>query len=484
MNYRPIKICLYICIALLIMFGLTFLSQTKSIDQTETQEGFFIGDWHIKYPTANSFLMQKADSKDSFKTMDSIVDNIEVMKDEKEKLAQIPDFSKIDTLKVERISYPSNKHDFIAKLKSQLQSNHTRIIHYGDSQLEGDRITGYLRNRLQGVYNGSGSGFTPILQVYHTVSSNIEVSENWLRFAAFDPTQKRLEHKKYGAYTSLSRFTPDLDSVGHINTDTLFLVKASIDINIPKQSYARLKEYTEIGLHYGESHFPTSIKVYASGEKIQDGELIADGNYHNYKIILNEPTDLRIELEGKISPDFYGITLDGKEGVQIDNVAMRGSSGTIFASLDNENFSEMYQELDPKLLIFQYGGNSVPYLKDSTQIKQYAGYLKNHINWLKRKTKDAQVIYIGPSDMTTMIYGELKTYPLLPYLNEVLKEMCLENDIAYWSMFDAMGGKGSMAHWVDQKLASSDYTHFSASGTRVISELFLLSLYLDLNTIQ
>ena len=52
--------------------------------------------------------------------------------------------------------------------------------------------------------------------------------------------------------------------------------------------------------------------------------------------------------------------------------------------------------------------------------------------------------------------------------------------MAYWSMFEAMGGKNSMKYWVDQKLASSDYTHFSASGTKVVSELFFVALYMDL----
>jgi hypothetical protein len=47
-------------------------------------------------------------------------------------------------------------------------------------------------------------------------------------------------------------------------------------------------------------------------------------------------------------------------------------------------------------------------------------------------------------------------------------------------MFEAMGGINSMKHWVDQKLAASDYTHFSPSGTKVASELFFVALYMDL----
>jgi hypothetical protein len=41
-----------------------------------------------------------------------------------------------------------------------------------------------------------------------------------------------------------------------------------------------------------------------------------------------------------------------------------------------------------------------------------------------------------------------------------------------------------MKHWVDQKLAGSDYTHFSSSGTKVVSELFFVALYLDLMALK
>lgn len=490
MDYKPLKICLYICITLLLLFGLTFVSQSKPSSELEDTEGFFIGDLHLKYPKTASFLMKQAGSKADFEAMDSIVGNIEVLIDEEtlensnKKQEVIPDFTKIDSSKIRRIVYPGSKKDFIAQLKTQLQSDHTRIIHYGDSQLEGDRISAYLRNRLQGIYGGSGSGFTPILQVYHTISSDLSVSDNWNRLAIFDPTQKKLESKKYGAYTSLSRFTPVFEkSLDSVSLDTFPLVKAHIDIKTPKRSYAKLKDYTKIGLHYGNSKTPTSIKVFNEGVLLKSGQLIADGNYHNYSINLPaSPSHLRIELESQISPDFYGLTLDGSSGVQLDNVAMRGASGTTFATLNSANFDQMYQELKPKVLIFQYGGNSVPYIKDSLQVQNYAKYLKNHMQWVKRKAPGSQVIFIGPSDMTTKINGELQTYPLLPYLNEVLQTMCLENDMAYWSMFDAMGGKNSMAHWVDQKLAANDYTHFSPSGTKIISELFFLALYMDLNS--
>ncbi|MGV8814849.1 MAG: lipase [Gelidibacter sp.] len=490
MSYSPFKIVLYIVITLLVLLGITFFSTSKKRDNGSTQEGFFIGDLHIKYPTFDSFLQESGSDRSHIKSLDSIVSNIENLvkdldddKPETTLKPKIPDFTKIDTSKVQRISYPNNRLAFIAQLRESLESGRCRIIHYGDSQLEGDRISAYLRNRLQGIYGGSGPGFIPIVQVYHQISANVTPSDNWTRHAYFDPTQAKFPHKKYGAYSSLSRFTEAYETVDSLLLDSLKIKKATITIGVPTKSYGLLKTFTKIGLHYGHTVAPTTIKVYNDDVLIKSEHLIADGSYHKFPIDLaTTPSNLKIEIESKISPDFYGLTLDGNSGVSLDNVAMRGSSGTIFAGTNSGNFEKMYQQLQPELLIFQYGGNSVPYLKDSLAVKEYASYLKNHINWVKRKSSNANVIFIGPSDMTTNENGQMKTYPLLPYLNKILKQTCKDNDIAFWSMYDAMGGKNSMQHWVDQGLAANDYTHFSPSGTKIISELFFLALYLDLNT--
>lgn len=488
MRYSPFKILLFLIATLLVLLGVTFLSTSRPLDNGLTQEGFFVGDAHIKYPTHESFLKDQTHDPSKIKSLDSIVDNIEgLVKNLDKDLSkptskpQIPDFTKIDTSKVQRINYPKDRLAFIAQIKESLNSDQCRIIHYGDSQLEGDRISGYLRNRLQGLYGGSGPGFIPIVQVYDQISANVTHSDNWTRHAYFDPTQEKFPHKKYGAYSSLSRFTEAYETVDSLLLDSLKIKKATITIGIPTKSYGLLRTFSKIGLHYGNALAPTSVKVYSDGQLITSEKLIADGAYHKLAIILADtPTNLKIELESKISPDFYGLTLDGKSGISLDNVAMRGSSGTVFAGTNAGNFQKMYQQLQPKILIFQYGGNSVPYIKDSLGVTDYANYLKNHINWVKRKSTNANVIFIGPSDMTTNENGKMKTYPLLPYLNKTLQQMCSENGIAYWSMFDAMGGENSMQHWVDQGLAANDYTHFSPSGTKIISELFFLSLYLDL----
>lgn len=490
MNIKPIYISLFIIAVLASLFGLTYLSKSNP---TTEQEGYTYKDFQVKYPTTESFLEITTDSSNALRKIEEVTTIIKPLEIEekidsipKKQLAKIkkdsviiPDFSSIDTTKIERITYPINNLNFKDEIKKHLSSKQCRILHYGDSQLEGDRITGYLRNRLQKMYGGNGPGFIPIKQVYHQISANVEANEVWSRHALFDPTQKKLKHRKYGSYLSMSRFTKPVED--SIILDSLPITKATIKIGKSNRTYRKFRSFTNIGLHYGNCQYPIKITIFNNGNIIKEDSLITDQQYHKYTINLpSTPTDLEIRLEGKVSADFYGLTLDGTKGIQIDNIAMRGASGTIFARNNALNFSRMSKNLDPKIIIMQYGGNAVPYLKDSLEVRNYANHLLSQIKWLKRRKSNTNILFIGPTDLSTSINGKMVTYKLLPYLNQTLKETCITNNVAYWNMFNAMGGKNSMPLWVQEKLAGSDYVHFTPKGTKYISELFFLSLYLDL----
>lgn len=479
-------------LVLALLGGLLYFSS----EQNE-KDGFFIEQYHLKYPTITAFFDLKKVKPDSVKqTIKQITTHIKPIEVEpinlgidslvshkpnaENKTANFTlDFSKIDTTTIQRISYPRNKLDFINNLKDHLNSKNCRIVHYGDSQLEGDRITGYLRNRLQKMFGGSGPGFIPIKQAYHQISAVVEHSDTWERHAIFNRAQERLAHKKYGVFLSSSRFTPIFKNLSAL--DSIPTTTAYISIKPSSIAYQKFRAFPSIGLHYGNCKNPVQVSVFEKDHLIQQDSLITDGNYHNYSIKLpSTPSELKIELKGKVSPDFYGITLDGNTGVQIDNVAMRGASGTLFTKNNTSCFKDMLTELDPKIMILQFGGNTVPYIKDSIAVTNYVNNIRNQINWLKRRKANMSFIFIGPTDLATSVNGEMVTYKLLPYLNNRLKTMCISNNIAYWDMFQAMGGKNSIGYWVDEQLVGGDYIHFTPKGTKYISELLFTALYLDL----
>ena len=474
---RPWKIVLFIFTVL----GMLLLISVFSSSYNGGSSGIELPWVTVKYPTTSVFLQEQ--KVETNRLADSIVHAIEAVLPTEEFKPSIPDFSKIDTARLVRISWPENRETFVNNLHAHLKSDRCRILHYGDSQLEGDRISGYLRNRLQGIFGGTGPGFLPVKQVYHQLAAEITVTDNWLRYAAFDPTQAKLPDMNYGVYTSISRFTPlETSYADSTKTEIRPVTTAGITIRPSFKSFSRLNQFNHIGLHYGNALAPVDIRVSVNGELIKESALIADGAYHCFEIVTGStPAEVYIELSGTISPEFYGLTLDGQSGIQLDNIAMRGASGTIFSKMSSYGFSRMASKLEPKVVILQYGGNTVPYIKDSTEVVNYTRYLAGHINWLRNRMPGAVFLFIGPGDMSTLVNGEYITYPLLPYLDQQLKRSCVSNKVAYWSMFEAMGGENSMQYWVEQQLAATDYTHFSPKGSRIISELFFNALYLDLS---
>ena len=51
---------------------------------------------------------------------------------------------------------------FYHKIKIEKSKDIIRILHFGDSQIEGDRISSVLREELQKIWGGSGTGFLPL----------------------------------------------------------------------------------------------------------------------------------------------------------------------------------------------------------------------------------------------------------------------------------------------------------------------------------
>jgi lysophospholipase L1-like esterase len=209
-------------------------------------------------------------------------------------------------------------------------------------------------------------------------------------------------------------------------------------------------------------------------------KLKADGAYHVLPVRVGAtPTALRIEFEGIHSPDFYGITLDGAYGLGVDNIAMRGSSGTTFAQLPFGLFNQMIDYVNTELVIMQFGGNSAVAVKSEQGAKNYASWFKSQINVVKSVRPEAQIIVIGPSDMSMKEGEDYVTYPYMEAVIEQMKRAAHEAGAAYWDLYSAMGGKNSMPVWVEKGLAGEDYIHFTNAGSKYTSEMFVKALLLE-----
>ena len=119
-------------------------------------------------------------------------------------------------------------------------------MHYGDSQIEGDRISGRLRERLQSEFGGNGAGLFAIIPATRKISLNNSPSKNWIRKTGFGPyIDKDVKHKKYGALFSFCAMNPDSLSI-----DSNFIYNGEINIKRPTKSYKLCRNFNILKIFY------------------------------------------------------------------------------------------------------------------------------------------------------------------------------------------------------------------------------------------
>jgi lysophospholipase L1-like esterase len=435
----------------------------------------------MQFPTANDFFLPKVEEDSLLKVQDDIAelfDSTVVITEIDSTIIK----HKLDSLSKFRKSIQLNNKgettlNRFFKALDNAKSKKVRIMHYGDSQIEADRITSYLRNELQKKFGGYGVGLFPIIQVAPKMSVNIEYSENWKRYPGFGRKDSTVAHMKYGALMAFCRYAPIPQS--EIVNDSLNF-EGWITLNKPRASYSKTKSHTQLNVYLSNSHTAVNYYILANGEVIKSGVISANTPYEKIQANFSQtPEEIKINFSGKGSPDIYGISLEGNNGVVMDNIPLRGSSGTIFTKQNATLLSNMYASLSPSLIIMEFGGNTIPYIKNKKGADDYGRWFKSQINFMKKLNPNAAIIVIGPGDMSVKEKTEYVTYPELENVRDALKNAAISSGCLFWDMYEVMGGKNSMPKWVEAEpsLAASDYIHFSPKGAKKIAEEFNKRLF-------
>lgn len=372
----------------------------------------------------------------------------------------------------------------LSKWDDQGVKGKMRILHYGDSQIEGDRITSWIRNQFQGKYGGGGPGYIPVYEVIPNFSIRQTQSDNWLRYTAYGRRDTTVNHKNFGCWGSFSRFTPyQADTL----IDTTLVHRATVSLKPSRLGYRGVKTYRQIHLYYGNAQFPVQVSAFDGDALITTKTLAPSKQEQKVTFTFaSTPQDLRFEFEGVYSPDFYGFSLEEGSGMVIDNIGMRGSSGTIFTSMDRGQLSRMLKREPITLVVLQYGGNTVPYIDSDKKAEKYGEWFASQIGVFKSILPNASFILIGPSDMSTKVKNNYVTFPYLTQVRDALKKAAFDHGAAYWDLYEVMGGENSMPSWVnaDPPLAAKDYIHFTPSGARKVAELFYGAILEDYKVYQ
>ncbi|MDR1654140.1 MAG: hypothetical protein LBS01_10955 [Prevotellaceae bacterium] len=359
-------------------------------------------------------------------------------------------------------SLPQTQPQFFDALFAEMDnccSNNTavHILHYGDSQIEEDRISGVFRQRLQERFGGIGAGLMPAVQLIPSAAVGQSTGGNFGRYVVSGMHKNRAAHNRYGALGQVTQVTGS--------------ATVSFAANNYGRTFENTKQWSRMRVFLGQHSKNFSATLTA--KNLKQKQTVENQSNRNSVMLWDTDTLKRVSFTFSGSAEVLGIALESPCGVFVDNVPLRGSAGTFFTQIEKQSVEFMLNAMNVRLIILQFGGNMMPQINSQKGIDKYMETFSAQIRYLQTLCPQSKILVIGPADMSKKVRGKLQTYPFLPELVEAMKITANQSGAAFWNMFAVMGGSGSMIEWVREKptLAAPDYIHFTPRGANKAGEM-------------
>ncbi|MDR2383689.1 MAG: hypothetical protein LBD76_07405 [Prevotellaceae bacterium] len=358
--------------------------------------------------------------------------------------------------------YSENKtglDNFFKALNSKSKTP-VRVAFFGDSYIEGDIFCADLRNNLQNEYGGKGVGLAPLSSQISSFRKTVKHSFSGWNSQCIVDTK---EHEKMGI--SGYCFHPSKGA----------WVKYS-GVKMPHLEYV---EQACLLYRLPEGNASVSYRINEAKENTTV-ELKPSSNVAVYKITADSIGTIQFDfLSDNRSLSVFGISLQDKSGVIVDNFSLRGSPGTTLKLLPEDILKQTDSLLSYNLIILQYGLNVM-----SANRKNYSSYQKGMqetVEYLKKCFPKSSILLLSVGDRSMRKDGDYVTMPGAPAMVACQQAVCVETGIVFWNLFEAMGGHGSMVEMVKATppRANKDYTHLNFEGGKYLGQILFNTIMFE-----
>lgn len=333
---------------------------------------------------------------------------------------------------------------------SNNEGEYARIAFFGDSFIEADILTADLRNNLQKKYGGAGVGFIPITSEMRFFRKSVR--HDFKGWSSYSVTQKPFDKNLLGISGEYS-----------IPTESAYVEYSG------QSRYKSLLDTCQVASLFYKVETPLLLSQRINRRRVDSIKLGTTGRLAAYSI-----TDQIGKVRWGVPKDstalFYGAAMDGETGVILDNFGQRSSSGYSLSLIPYKMLVEFNKVRPYDLIVLEYGLNVVA--KKVHNYDYYRKGLTRVIKYLKQCFPNAGflIVSVGDRDMKDS-NGDFRTMPEILDFIETQRDIARENHIAFWNMFEAMGGEDSMVDLVNSKPAKAnlDYTHINFIGGRFIA---------------
>ncbi len=392
----------------------------------------------------------------------------------------------------------------------QLQKNQVnQIIFLGDSHIQADWLTAFLRGKIQEKYGNAGRG---LVFPYSVANSNgpddftSATNQTWENFRLVyeqdvfpqmgasgfvigNQIESFLEIKFKDPQDTFDKVMIFNDE--KMNGEKFQLYKESQTLsNFVSKSSERIKYTVSSGETFPElaSKFYTTttklvqlngvgIKNPLEGNSYQIDKIsfnynpdfensiekVVDYQFSGNETLVELPAPQNIFLmktNAKNGNIFYGFQFlkNVNKGVVFNTVGVNGATYADFLKYSLQ--LEQLKSLHPKLIVISLGTNES---LSSISKEEFQNTISDLVFSFRKEEKELPILLISPTD------NALKPHKIKEIVSWI-KESALQNKVAFFNLYEATGGAGYFKKSMKKKEANADGVHFLKSGYELQAE--------------
>lgn len=338
----------------------------------------------------------------------------------------------------------------------------TRILHYGDSAIGNDGITGAIRLKLQARFGDAGHGF-------HLLGRpNASYRHQGVRFDERSPWSHCFiifDCRKDGHY-GIGGTTFESAGGAEIRLGTAQKGAMGRKVSRFEVWYAGIPRGGKLRLRLDDQE---PIEIDTSAEALED----------RWHVIETEDGEhvLSVRAAGGGKVRAYGVAMERTvPGVVYDEMSQIGALTRRMLNFDPEHIKRQLQRRDPDLLVLMFGGND---MNTQGTMEKYKGEFTAVIRLFRSADPELPCLVMSPLDHGERDgVGKIVTRPIVPKIVQAQREVAQAEGCAFFDTYEAMGGAGSMARWVRSSppLGAGDLSHLTHHGHKVVGAMLYRSL--------
>jgi hypothetical protein len=334
------------------------------------------------------------------------------------------------------------------------------IVHIGDSHIQADFFSGMLRQLLQTRFGNAGRG---LVFPYKVARTN-------------EPS----------SYQSSSNVSWETKRNIFLNNPLPIGISGITLKSMDSSAALSLTVYDQAGLDYGFNKLSIfhdkgvnayDFMLYEGPDIVGfvNSNLLTGGDFVSTVQFDKPKKNITLKAYKRDSSQtytqLYGLLLENEApGILYNATGVNGAECRHCSA--SKYFFDQLAYLEPDLAIISLGTNEA-FPRGFEQVR-FVSQLDSLVKQLRRAKPEVPILFTCPADS----YRKKYKNPDMKIARKSIVDYCMANNLAYWDLYEIMGGYGSMSKWKAKSLAAPDKVHFSRGGYELQGKL-LNSALLD-----